>query len=123
MKKYYAKTVSINTSYIGEMKCRVYEQRVNPLPRGDNDVVPAEQWPSKNYIEIIILGAIERGLPEYYIEMLRKIKHNDQEGFLTMEELLRKFVASEPCTCPFPECIARKKMKLDLKKKRKLKDS
>lgn len=100
---------------MGDFQCRVYEQRRNALPRGDNDVIPLNQWPSKTYMEVIIQGAIERGLPEYYVKMLKRIRHNNEEGCLRMEELVRRYIPQPTCKCVWPYRFNRKKLKLDLK--------
>lgn len=100
---------------MGEFKCRVYEQRLNALPRGDKDIVPLNQWPSKTYMKVIIEGAIDSGLPEYYIKMLKKIQHNGEEGCFRMEELLRRFTDFSPCRCRWPGRYNRKELKLKTK--------
>ncbi|XP_034834577.1 gamma-glutamylcyclotransferase-like [Maniola hyperantus] len=106
-KIYYPKHVEVLTPYMGTYKCRVYVNKVNPLPRCDNDDIPAERWPSWTYKEIIILGAMEHQLPQYYIQALEKIKQNGDKGCFKMYTLLLKFVNEEPCVCD----ISKKKEK------------
>ncbi|XP_052740272.1 gamma-glutamylcyclotransferase-like [Bicyclus anynana] len=102
-KIYYSKHIEVLTSYMGSFKCRIYIHKVNPLPRGDNDEIPAERWPSWTYKEIIILGAMEHELPEYYILNLEKLQHNGDKGCFKMYALLLKFVKEKPCICDVPK--------------------
>ncbi|XP_059051238.1 gamma-glutamylcyclotransferase-like [Achroia grisella] len=114
--KYYIQYLDVLTPYMGLFKCRVYIQKINPLPRADNDVVPMERWPSATYKRIMILGAIEHDIPEYYIEYVKKLKHNGEDGCLTMVCLLNRYAVDTPCECRVPGRISRKTFKLDLKK-------
>lgn len=101
---------------MANFQCRVYIQRINALPRGDMDAIPLNQWPSKSYIEIIIKGAIERRLPEYYVNMLKGIQHNDEEGGVRTEELLGRYARWPVCKCAWPGRNGRRELKLYLKK-------
>lgn len=101
---------------MGNVICRSYIQRINPLPRGDNDPIPAEQWPSWTYKQAIITGAKEHGLPPYYIRELRKLKDNGEEAYLRTECLLSRYAKNKPCECRVPGRIPRKPLKLDLVK-------
>lgn len=108
------------TSYKGMFTCRTYVHKVNPLPIGDNDTIPVERWPSWTYKEIIILGALEHELPEYYIQQLETIKDNGEKGCLKMASFLLLYAKEKPCPCPLP----RRKVKppsLDLRKLRERK--
>ncbi|XP_045495369.1 gamma-glutamylcyclotransferase-like [Colias croceus] len=115
---YYSKYSNILTPYIGVLKCLVYEHLVIPLPRGDNDEIPIERWPSWTYKEVIVLGAEEHKLPEYYINDLKKIKHNGEQGCFFMACLLRCYGTQKPCQCRVPGRIPRKPLKLDLRELR-----
>lgn len=44
----------------------------------------ADRRPSPHYLDIIIKGAEEHRLPEYYIEKLRKIEHNGHTGLVPL---------------------------------------
>ncbi|KAL0850989.1 hypothetical protein ABMA28_006882 [Loxostege sticticalis] len=112
-KKAYIKNIDVLTPYMGIFHCRAYVQKVNPLPRGDNDDIPVERWPSWAYKEVIIAGARENGLPEYYIEDLKKMKHNGEEGWLRTVCLLNRYAKQKPCLCKVPGRIPRKPLKLD----------
>ncbi|CAG9581606.1 unnamed protein product [Danaus chrysippus] len=113
-KIYYPTHVQVLTPYMGSFTCRVYVHKVNPLPRGDNDVIPVERWPSWTYKEVIIIGAMEHELPEYYIQSLEKIKDNGERGCLKMYSLLIRYANDPPCICPLPRKIPNPPV-LDLK--------
>ena len=44
----------------------------------------ADRRPSPQYLDIIIKGAEEHKLPEYYIDMLQKVEHNNYAGSVPM---------------------------------------
>ncbi|XP_026758784.1 gamma-glutamylcyclotransferase-like [Galleria mellonella] len=115
IKKYYIKHLDVLTPYMGLFKCRVYIQKINPLPRGDNDSIPVERLPSRTYKQVMIRGATEHEIPEYYIDYLTKLKDNGEEGCLRMVCLLNRYAVDEPCECRVPGRIPRKPLKLDLK--------
>ncbi|CAH2236370.1 jg10750 [Pararge aegeria aegeria] len=102
-KNYYPTHVQVLTPYMGYFKCRVYIHKDNPLPRGDNDIIPVERWPSWTYKEIIILGAMEHKLPDYYIQGLERFKDNGEKGCLKMYTLLLKYAIEKPCVCNVPK--------------------
>ncbi|XP_013176230.1 PREDICTED: gamma-glutamylcyclotransferase-like [Papilio xuthus] len=99
LKRYYVTYTEVNTPHMGKFVCRVYIQKISPLPRGDNDDIPVERWPSRSYKKVMILGAIEHNLPYYYIRNLKKLKHNGEFGCYRMAKLLKLFTTREPCTC------------------------
>lgn len=110
------KYVKVQTPYVGSLTCRAYTQKVIPLPMGDNDEIPVERWPSWSFKEIMILGAKEHGLPEYYIQHLKKLKHNGEEGAIRTVVLLRRYANNKLCDCRVPGRIKRQPLKLDIKK-------
>ncbi|XP_053611432.1 gamma-glutamylcyclotransferase-like [Plodia interpunctella] len=120
-KKYYIKNLNVLTPYMGYFRCRAYIQKVNPLPRGDNDVIPSERWPSFSYKHIMLLGAIINELPEYYINHLRDLKHNDDEGCVRTDCLLIRYAREPICECRVPGRIPRQPLKLDVVTKRNMK--
>lgn len=101
---------------MGTFNCRSYMQKVYPLPRGNRDPIPAEQWPSWAYKKFIIIGAKQNGLPLYYIRFLRKLKDNGNEGYIRADCLLRRYGKNIPCDCRLPVNILRKPLKLNLKR-------
>lgn len=102
------------SQHTGYFTARVYIQRINPLPRGDNDPIPIENWPSWTYKEIMVMGATEHNFPEYYIKQLKKMEDNGEEGALRTVCLLIRYAENEPCECGVPGRIPRKPLKLDL---------
>lgn len=61
------------------------------------------------------MGAEEHDLPEYYIEELKKIKHNGEEGCIRMVCLLIRYGRNKPCECKVPGRIPRSPLKLKAK--------
>ncbi|XP_058130618.1 gamma-glutamylcyclotransferase-like isoform X1 [Anopheles ziemanni] len=62
------------------LECRVYQLVKNPCCLAPDADRPYERQPSKTYMNIIINGAKETGLPEDYIALLKRIKHNGNTG-------------------------------------------
>ncbi|XP_053675067.1 gamma-glutamylcyclotransferase-like [Anopheles nili] len=63
------------------MNCRVYQLVQNPSYLApDTDSRPYERQPSKTYMNILINGAKETGLPDHYISVLKKVIHNGNTG-------------------------------------------
>lgn len=120
IKRYYVKWIQVNTPHMGVFTCRAYIQKVNPLPRGDNDDIPVERRPSRSYKNVIIDGALEHNLPEYYIEGLKKLKDNGEVGCFEMACLLKLFSTKDPCQCSLPVTVAPKILKLRKMKHRKM---
>ncbi|XP_017861116.1 PREDICTED: gamma-glutamylcyclotransferase-like isoform X1 [Drosophila arizonae] len=55
-------------------------------------VVPEDRKPSKTYLQVLVKGAIESGIPQEYVNWLKQIKHNnktakDMERFLELESV------------------------------------
>ncbi|KAH8371768.1 hypothetical protein KR093_008804 [Drosophila rubida] len=73
-----------------EIPARLYvitnepQGNVHDMPPGE---VPADRQPSKTYLQVLVKGAIESGLPEAYVTWLRGFKHNNQT-VQQLEELL-----------------------------------
>jgi len=49
--------------------------------------VPEDRQPSKTYLQVMVKGAIESSIPEYYVKWLKGFKHNNQT-VKHLEELL-----------------------------------
>lgn len=113
-KKYFMKYANVLTPYMGYFNVRIYIQAVNPLPRGDRDLLPVERWPSWTYQQVMILGAKENGVPHYYIRNLKTIPNNGEEGALRMVHLIDRYAEKEICDCRVPGKIQREPLKLDL---------
>ncbi|XP_068626503.1 gamma-glutamylcyclotransferase-like [Battus philenor] len=121
-KRYYIKHIEVDTPHMGKFVCRAYIQKVNPLPRGDNDDIPPERWPSYAYKKVMIVGAIEHHLPEYYIENLKKLKDNGELGCFRMANFLKIFVTKDPCQCKLPPKPGYKVLNLRKMRLKKLKE-
>lgn len=113
---YYVKYVDILTPYLGTLRCRAYFQREFPLPRGNREVIPVERRPSWAYKQIMIMGALEHGLPKHYIRFLRHLKDNGEEGGIRTLCLLMRYGKDMPCECRVPGKILRKPLVLTLRK-------
>lgn len=83
---YFPKTVTVTTLDGLKVECRTYQQTVNPPPREDIEDIPFDRRPSITYLECIIRGAVECGLPADYITKLKAIPDNGQEA----PEMLQK---------------------------------
>lgn len=59
-----------------EIHCRTYQLVHNPPSPIDPENRPFERQPSKTYLNVILNGAHETGLPADYIAFLRSFKHN-----------------------------------------------
>lgn len=73
--------------------CRVYMLCDNPGPLTS----PHQEFtaqPSQTYINVIISGAIESGLPEDYIQWLKSAKHNGQKAVPELVRALDEHLAS-----------------------------
>lgn len=74
---YFAKQVRVRKPNNETVECRTY-QLVNLPKEGD------QKRPSRVYLETILQGARETGLPNEYISDLKKIRHNGFEGPVTV---------------------------------------
>ncbi|XP_055631361.1 gamma-glutamylcyclotransferase-like [Toxorhynchites rutilus septentrionalis] len=74
-------TLPVYTSEGGTLECRVYQLVKNP-PKADftEPDRPFERQPSKTYLDVILRGAKETGLPVDYTDFLSTIKHNGHTG-------------------------------------------
>ncbi|XP_055902234.1 gamma-glutamylcyclotransferase isoform X2 [Eupeodes corollae] len=73
---YFNISVPVETAN-GTIMCRAYlltQQPTTILHEGEE--VPFERQPSKTYLKTLVKGAIETGIPETYLNWMKKIKHN-----------------------------------------------
>lgn len=63
--------VEVATEQGEQLVCRTYHL----LQRGS-----ADRRPSPQYLDIIVRGAVEHSLPEYYVNKLRMFEHNGFPG-------------------------------------------
>lgn len=84
--------VSVETPSGNSLDCRVYMLCNNPgeLPPNKNFT----SQPSKTYIDVIISGSVESGLPEDYIQFLQSAEHNGQQGIPEVVQALNEHLAS-----------------------------
>ncbi|XP_034108516.1 gamma-glutamylcyclotransferase-like [Drosophila albomicans] len=87
------KPVSVHVklqNYDPEIPARLYvitnepKGNVHDMPPSE---VPEDRQPSKTYLQVLVKGAIESGLPEEYVTWLTGFKHNNQT-VQHLEELL-----------------------------------
>lgn len=77
---YFVKNVTV-TRRNGEFTlCRTYEQCMRPILIKAGETIPEDRLPSKTYMETIVNGAKQIGLPNDYITMLENIKHNGKNA-------------------------------------------
>ncbi|XP_062131501.1 gamma-glutamylcyclotransferase-like [Drosophila sulfurigaster albostrigata] len=75
---------------VTEIPARLYvitnepKGNVHDLPPSE---VPEDRQPSKTYLQVLVKGAIDSGLPEEYVTWLKGFKHNNQT-VQHLEELL-----------------------------------
>lgn len=72
-----------------KIECRLYKMVKQPTGEVDlsDENLPFDRKPSKTYLDTIINGAVESGLPEKYTAFLKGIQHN---GKLAEPEMLAK---------------------------------
>ncbi|CAD6217243.1 GSCOCG00004742001-RA-CDS [Cotesia congregata] len=76
---YNAFQVDVITHSGATYNCRVYQQIKVPNSYAKLRELPDGRRPSQTYLKIIVKGALDRGLPTEYINLLRKVRHN---GFM-----------------------------------------
>lgn len=69
--------VMVNESGLDkEVTCRTYQLVSNPSEPLDPEDRNFERQPSKTYLNVILNGAEETGLPSDYVKFLKSFKHN-----------------------------------------------
>ncbi|VVC86679.1 unnamed protein product [Leptidea sinapis] len=82
---YFAKSVRVHTTEGFEITARTYQMFENP-PKARTNFLPEDRRPSDTYLEVILMGAIESGLPAEFIQLLKTFPTNvqtAQESILT----------------------------------------
>lgn len=77
---YKAIQVKVQTSNDEIVDCRTYQLVKLPPKLKEGESLPPERLPSKVYLDTIIEGAKESGLPTEYIKQLQNIPHNKYAG-------------------------------------------
>ncbi|XP_074030739.1 gamma-glutamylcyclotransferase isoform X2 [Leptinotarsa decemlineata] len=75
---YYPITVDVETPEGKVLQCRCYRQ-VGNADDVNLENLPEERRPTPAYLETMIKGAEESGIPSEYINFLKKIPHNGSE--------------------------------------------
>lgn len=68
--------------------CRSYQLCKLPEKIPDEKMRPDDRKPSLLYLNVIIRGAVESQLPNYYIEKLKQIQHNGWVGSTIQKVML-----------------------------------
>ncbi|XP_055592772.1 gamma-glutamylcyclotransferase-like [Uranotaenia lowii] len=78
---YKALTLPVHLPNGNTIECRVYQLVKNPPVQDFEEADrPFERQPSQSYMKYIVSGAIETGLPEDYVQILKAVKHNGFAG-------------------------------------------
>jgi len=73
------------------MKCRTYVL-------SESQLGAADRRPSPHYLDIIIKGAEEHKLPDYYIKKLHEIEHNGFTGSISFyDDIMARHNTPQPC--------------------------
>ena len=80
---FFSLQVDVHTKDGQMIRCRCY----NLLKRGYKD-----KRPSPQYLDVIVRGAVQHDLPEYYVEKLRAIKHNEYDGKVNVMDEINELV-------------------------------
>lgn len=78
--------IAVETAAGSGEECRVYILCENPGLLEANQETTS--LPSETYINVIIAGAIESGLPEEYIQWLKTVKHNGRQAIPELVQAL-----------------------------------
>lgn len=84
-KIYFPLDVSIQLLGGGTKVCRVYQQCATPPHIQSIQDLPSERRPSVMYLNTMIQGAKETGLPEEYQKYIKSIPHNGYSGEVDIE--------------------------------------
>lgn len=82
--------VDVETPNGTMINCRVYQQCNNPKEHVKLSELPLDRRPSPLYLNVILEGAVESGLPQDYIDVLKTIPHNGYDGEYKEMELSAK---------------------------------
>lgn len=77
---YFPLTVDVETPEGTLLQSRTYQQTAKFDSDPDLENIPEERRPSSVYLNTILNGADESGLPEEYKSLLKKIPHNGYSG-------------------------------------------
>lgn len=77
---YQVVNVTVETPDGKSITCRSYQLVDLPPSLGPGETLPPARQPSKVYMDTIIDGAVESGLPQEYVDKLRTVPHNGYNG-------------------------------------------
>jgi gamma-glutamylcyclotransferase len=81
-------TVDIESMSNGDIiSCRSYQLVQNPSTTLDPQGRCQERCPSRDYLNVLVNGAVESKIPQNYIEFLKSFKHNGNDA--TNKELVK----------------------------------
>ncbi|ALC45021.1 CG4306, partial [Drosophila busckii] len=78
------KPITVNVKLAGQenlLPARAYlmvDQPQSNLHELAPDAVPESRQPSKTYLKVMVVGAIESGIPNDYVDFLKRIRHNNR---------------------------------------------
>ncbi|XP_044743463.1 gamma-glutamylcyclotransferase-like [Chrysoperla carnea] len=87
---YFRFDANIETTEGNLITCKTYQQTESPELLNEGESLPLDRRPSELYKSVILEGAVESGLPNDYIEQLRKIPSVPVKGELNLIEALEK---------------------------------
>ncbi len=78
--------VTVVTPKGERLKCKAYR----PIPQGE---IPKNPLPSPQYMDLIIRGSIQNGIPDEYLDQLKLVEtnHNSQKVPAHEEAMMRLF--------------------------------
>ncbi|XP_061709054.1 gamma-glutamylcyclotransferase-like [Cydia pomonella] len=79
-KSYFAKNVTVARTDGYEIVARTYILTHNPAKLKPGQMLPDNRRPSDTYMKVIILGAIESGLPARYVNYLKTFPTNNKKA-------------------------------------------
>lgn len=75
-------TIDIQRMDSGDViSCRTYQLVHNPSTPLDTIDRPFERCPSRDYLNVVVNGAIESKFNQEYVDFLKSFKHNGNEAF------------------------------------------
>ncbi|KAF4531230.1 hypothetical protein B566_EDAN017947 [Ephemera danica] len=81
--------VTVYTEEGAPLKCRSYRYNLRePLSGGSYSQLPESRRPSPLYLETILRGAEESGLPMDYRDLLNTIPSNDHDAGMALDQFL-----------------------------------
>lgn len=80
-------TVKVTNRQNETLECRVYQLNEVPQAYDSPESLPRDRRPSRIYLETILQGAVESGLPDDYFKFLQSFPHNGYKGPIDVQGL------------------------------------